>query len=125
MSAQTTPNGFTYPTGSDAVGALDTIVQTLAEQIDDHVALQKSGTVTSGTLVANTWSSNIAVTFTTPFPASGPVPQVTASVRGTSTTDISVQVNTITRSGCIINVLRVTGTGALTADWIATNVGNW
>jgi hypothetical protein len=36
MTANTT-NGLTYPTGSDAVGDLDTIVQALAQQLDDKL----------------------------------------------------------------------------------------
>lgn len=36
MTANTT-NGLTYPTGTDPVGSLDTIIQTLAQQLDDKL----------------------------------------------------------------------------------------
>lgn len=124
MSGTTTPNAFPYPAGGDSVTAYPALGQALAEAIDDHVGLQKSGVVASGTLVANTYKS-VAVVFTTPFPAGGPVPNVAASVGGSTSTDLFVQINSITRSGFTVDFKRVTGTAALTCQWQATNVGNW
>lgn len=124
MPGSTTPNGFPYPISNEPVSDGAAAIQLLAESVDDHVALQKSGTVTTGTLVAGTYSST-AITFTTPFPASGPVPQVVAMANGSTTTEMYAQANSITRSGFTLAYKRTTGTAAMSVHWIATNVGNW
>lgn len=126
MTATTTPNGFTYPTGGDAVGTLDTTVQSLAEQIDDRCGLTKSGVVSSpGTVVANT-NYDVAVTFTTPFPASGPVPYIAFASVGVAPDLIwPPQITASSRTGFTIRFRRSAGTQQMSAQWIACNVGNW
>lgn len=59
MTANTT-NGLTYPTGSDPVGDLDTIVQALAEGVDTK--LLSSWTAWAPTFVGATTNPNLGAT---------------------------------------------------------------
>lgn len=114
----TTTLGFPYPQSTDKVADLATLVQSLAQFVDDNVGLAKSGDASSGTLVAAT-PKTVAVSFATAFPAAGPSPKVVASPKGTNATLFSVQVLNVTKSGFDLNFRRETGTASFDASWIA------
>lgn len=125
MSSVTTPNGFPYSDPTDSVSTYPATGQALAEAVDDMVALQKSGSVSSGTLAANV-NTDVSVTFTTAFPAAGGVPAV-ATGSGNIAPDLvfALSLTAVSRSGFTVRFRRSSGTAAVTCYWIASNVGNW
>lgn len=116
--AGTTTLGFPYPSSGDKVADDATKIQELAQFVDDQTGLARSGSVTSGVLVAAT-AKTVAVVFATAFPAAGPVPKVVAVPQGSGATLFSVQVNNVTRSGFDLNMRRETGTASFDAYYIA------
>lgn len=125
MSGSTSPNAYPYATGTDAVGAIDTLTQALADKIETQLAAVKAGTVSSGTLTAGV-NTDVNVTFTTPFPAGGPVPVVTTGSNNIAPDLVmALAIMNVTRNGFTIRFRRSSGTAAVTAHWIACNGTNW
>lgn len=125
MSDTTSPNGFPFPEDTDNVADYPALAEALAEAVNDHIGLSKSGTQSSGTLVAGTPKA-VAYVFATAFPAAGPVPQVCVTIsNGGNPQTYSAFVTAVSRSGFTVTYERTTGTAALSIGWIATNVGDW
>lgn len=80
-------------------------------------AFMKTGTATVPITVSNT-DTSVAVSFSTAFPASVPVPTIQLTPNATSLNGVSVGVSSVSRSGFTINARR-SATTSLNVNWLA------
>ena len=80
----------------------------------------KTGLKTINVSAINTLNTG-SVTFTTPFPASGPVPTVMLTLNNitSGTAMVRVSVANVTRSGFDIQIVRTVGAGNTDINWLA------